>query len=50
MARDGNIYILDTGITLKYGVKNGYITIDLVRENASIASIEYRINFFYTAK
>lgn len=50
MARDGNIYVLESGITLKYGAKDGYITIDILRDGISITSIEYKIDFFYTSK
>lgn len=50
IARDGNIYILDSATKLRYASKDGYLMIELVRANIVIASISYRIDFFYTMK
>jgi hypothetical protein len=50
IARDGNIYVLDPTVALRYTEKNGYMNIEVVRGNILVASIEYRIDFFYTMK
>ncbi|MBC7503535.1 VCBS repeat-containing protein [Candidatus Gracilibacteria bacterium] len=50
IARDGNIYTIDKTITLQYRVQDGYMTIDIIRQGAVIASIEYHIDFFYTMR
>ena len=50
IARDGNIYTLDKKNTLRYSSKDGYMAIDVVNSSTVLASIEYRIDFFYTAK
>ncbi len=48
LAQDGNIYILDPTVTLRYRSKDGYMSIELVRQGIVVATVEYRIDFFYT--
>lgn len=50
IAHDGNIYLLDNTTTLQYSSKDGYMMIQVVRNNVVVASIVYRIDFFYTMK
>ncbi len=50
MAQDGNIYIVDPMVSLRYKEQGGYMTIEIVRGNAVLATVEYRIDFFYTMK
>lgn len=50
IARDGNIYIVDPTVSLKYKVQDGYMTIEIVRGTTLLATVEYRIDFFYTMK
>jgi hypothetical protein len=50
IARDGNIYIVDPTVSLKYKVQGGYMAIEIVRGATLLATVEYRIDFFYTMK
>lgn len=50
IARDGNIYTLDATAKLRYTSKDGYLLIEILRGNTLVASISYRIDFFYTMK
>jgi hypothetical protein len=50
IARDGNIYTLDPLVTLRYRSKDGYMSIELVRQGIVVATVEYRIDFFYTMR
>ena len=50
IARDGNIYIVDPTVSLRYKEVGGYMAIEAVRGSAILATIEYRIDFFYTVK
>jgi FG-GAP-like repeat len=50
IARDGNIYILDPTTTLRYRSKDWYMSIELIRQGIVVATIEYRIDFFYTMR
>jgi hypothetical protein len=46
--RDGNIYTLDPLVTLRYRSKDGYMTVEILRQGIVVAIVEYRIDFFYT--
>jgi hypothetical protein len=46
--RDGNIYTLDPLVTLRYRSKDGYMTVEILRQGIVVAMVEYRIDFFYT--
>ena len=50
LSRDGQIYILDPSITLRYAPRDGYLGIDIVQAGKVMASMVYRIEFFYTMK
>jgi hypothetical protein len=50
VSRDGQIYILDPLVTLRYTPRDGYLGIDIVRDGQVMASAVYRIEFFYTMK
>jgi hypothetical protein len=50
MAQDGNIYIVDPTVSLRYKEQGEYMMIEVVRSGTVVASIVYRIDFFYTMK
>jgi hypothetical protein len=50
IARDGNIYPLQSDITLKYKIKNDKMVIEIFRKNLSVGEITYNVSLFSSLK
>lgn len=50
LASDGNIYLLSSELSLSATNENGYLSIHIQKNGTVIATVLYKVNFFYTVK